>query len=218
MSDLTAAALAAPLPEDDPDADVALMLALQRGQDSALNGLMQRWRGPLIAFFLRSTGRAEEAADLAQETFVRVYTSRARYQPSGKFSTWLFTIAANLARNFARWRGRHPTVELAGALEDGETAESAMERLSLNPPPGAPDALPLEPGQALEAEERARAVRAAIRSLPEDMREALILFTYHDLSYRDIAKIQGTREKNVENRLYRARVMLKERLAGLMER
>ena len=217
MSDVTAAALAAPRPEEDPDADVALMLALQRGEDAALNGLMQRWRGPLLAFFLRSTGREEEAADLAQETFVRVYTSRARYQRSGKFSTWLFTIAANLARNFARWRSRHPTVDLAGASEDGESVENALDRLSQRPPAGAPQTAPEHPSQVLEAEERAEAVRAAIQALPEDMREALILFTYHDLSYREIAKIQSTGEKTVENRLYRARILLKERLQALME-
>jgi RNA polymerase sigma-70 factor (ECF subfamily) len=208
MSDLGAEAdpaafQARDLPAAPPEAaeeDTRLMLALRAGQDSALNELMRRWRTPLIAFFLRSTGSGEEAADLAQETFTRVYLSRERYQPGGKFSTWLFTIAANLARNFARWRGRHPTVEL-------DAQPAYQEKPGQDPVPSA----------ELEARERAETVRRAIGTLPEEMREALILFMYHDLPYREIAKIQSTNEKTVENRLYRARLQLKERLRELLE-
>jgi len=80
--------------EADPDAE--LMLRLKNGEDWILNELMTRWQQPLVAFIYRYIGRETEALDLAQETFVRVYATRHRYAVRGKFSTWLFTIAANL--------------------------------------------------------------------------------------------------------------------------
>src|SRR5258708_31829968 len=90
--------------EADPDAE--LMLRLKNGEDWILNELMTRWQQPLVAFIYRYIGRETEALDLAQETFVRVYATRHRYAVRGKFSTWLFTIAANLCRNYLRWRQR----------------------------------------------------------------------------------------------------------------
>ena len=90
--------------EADPDAE--LMLRLKNGEDRILNELMTRWQQPLVAFTYRYIGRETEALDLAQETFVRVYATRHRYAVRGKFSTWLFTIAANLCRNYLRWRQR----------------------------------------------------------------------------------------------------------------
>jgi RNA polymerase sigma factor (sigma-70 family) len=86
--------------EADPDAE--LMLRLKNGEDWILNELMTRWQQPLVAFIYRYIGRETEALDLAQETFVRVYETRHRYAVRGKFSTWLFTIAANLCRNYLR--------------------------------------------------------------------------------------------------------------------
>src|SRR5260221_11354106 len=94
--------------EADPDAE--LMLRLKNGEDWILNELMTRWQQPLVAFIYRYIGRETEALDLAQKTFVRVYATRHRYAVRGKFSTWLFTIAANLCRNYLRWRQRRGDV------------------------------------------------------------------------------------------------------------
>jgi RNA polymerase sigma factor (sigma-70 family) len=99
-------------PETLPDADIEAMKRLADGDDLALNGIMHRWKDKVAAFLYRMTGSAEAAADLAQETFVRLYQSRARYQPAAAFPTYLFRIAANLGRNHARWRTRHPTVSV----------------------------------------------------------------------------------------------------------
>src|SRR5258707_13943695 len=90
--------------EADPDAE--LMLRLKNGEDWILNELMTRWQQPLVGFIYRYIGRETEALDLAQETFVRVYETRFRYTVRGKFSTWLFAIAANLCRNYLRRRQR----------------------------------------------------------------------------------------------------------------
>jgi RNA polymerase sigma-70 factor, ECF subfamily len=90
--------------EADPDAE--LMLRLKNGENWILNKLMTRWQQPLVAFIYRYIGRETEALDLAQETFVRVYETRHRYTVRGKFSIWLFTIAAN-GNGLRNWSSGH---------------------------------------------------------------------------------------------------------------
>jgi len=94
--------------------DRADMEKLQAGHDAALNDLMERHAAPVFHFLCRMVGNEDDANDLAQETFVRVFKSAKSFRAEQKFSTWLFTIAANLARNHFRWRSRHPN----GSLDD----------------------------------------------------------------------------------------------------
>jgi RNA polymerase sigma factor (sigma-70 family) len=112
----------------DSDArDRADMEKLQSGNDAALNDLMERHATPVFHFLCRLTGHEDDANDLAQETFVRVFKSRGSYRSGEKFSTWLFTIAANLARNHFRWRTRHPNVSMdAESPETGQTVGSTL--------------------------------------------------------------------------------------------
>ncbi|MCB1207615.1 MAG: sigma-70 family RNA polymerase sigma factor, partial [Verrucomicrobiae bacterium] len=110
-----------------PDADTVLMQRLAGGEDLALNELMTRWRERVAAFLLRMLGDHATAMDLTQETFVRLYTSRHSYKPVAAFSTYLFHIAANLARTQARWRKRHPTVPMED--ESGEIRHEAVDSL-----------------------------------------------------------------------------------------
>lgn len=189
---------APPVAHDD---DVASMLRLQNGDDLALNGLMARWQTPLIAFTLRYTGNAADAVDLAQESFVRVYESRGRYQPTAKFSTWLFAIAANLCRNLARWRERHPTISLSTPGEDGEPALASTL--------AAHDGTPADNA---ERNDLANAVREHVQTLPHDLKTVILLFEYHELGYEEIAATLGCTPKAVETRLYRARQRLRESL------
>jgi RNA polymerase sigma-70 factor (ECF subfamily) len=186
----------------EPDEDAEIMLRLKAGEDLALNELMNRWQTPLVSFILRYTGNAEDALDLAQEAFVQVYESRHRYQPSAKFSTWLFTIAANLSRNLARWRARHPVVPLDQAEDDGEPSLG-----SLIPAPGD------SPSDSAERNDLARAVRQHVENLPHDLKTVVLLFEYQDFSYEEIAATLGCTPKAVETRLYRARQLLRESLA-----
>jgi len=181
--------------------DRADMERLAAGQDAALNDLMERHATPVFHFLCRMVGNEDDANDLAQETFARVFRARASFRPNEKFSTWLFTIAANLARNHFRWRSRHPTVSL-----DAETGDSEQTIGSTLP---AGDLAPNE--QALAAE-RAQAVRAAVGNLPEDLREAIVLCEWEDLSIAEAAAILESTPKAVESRLYRARQTLRERL------
>ena len=181
--------------------DGADMQRLAGGHDAALNDLMARHARPVFQFLCRMLGNEDDANDLAQETFVRVYQHRASFKPGARFTTWLYTIAANLARNHHRWRARHPNVSLDA--ESDATGESIGDLLPASNP--APDS-------AAVATERAAAVRAAVASLPADMREVIILCEWQDLSSAEAAAILETTPKAIDNRLYRARNLLRERL------
>jgi len=196
---------AQPAPEDagrQADAlDRADMEKLQAGQDAALNDLMERHATPVFHFLCRMTGNEDDANDLAQETFVRVFKSSGSFRPEQKFSSWLFTIAANLARNHFRWRARHPNVSLDA--ENPETEQSLGGTLPADGP---------APNEAALAAERAQAVRVAVGKLPEDLREAIVLCEWENRSTAEAATILETTPKAVESRLYRARQVLRERL------
>lgn len=190
------------MPDIPPDADIEDMKRLADGDDLALNAVMQRWKDKVSAFLYRMTGSPEVAADLAQETFVRLYHSRARYQPTAAFATYLFRIAANLGRNHARWRTRHPTV----SIEDCTT--------TLQQIPGH-DA---SPDEAAQQQETTLRIEKAIAALPVDLREALHLFTYQEMSQHEIAQTLGCSIKAVETRIYRARQILRDLLSDIRQR
>ena len=189
---------------DTADADArdrADMARLAAGHDAALNDLMDRHATTVFHFLSRMLGNEEDANDLAQETFVRVFQHRARFQPEAKFTTWLYTIAGNLARNHQRWRSRHPNVSLDAAYDHSEQSLG--------------DVLPaadLSPNEAAMNVERANAVRAAVHALPEDLREAVILCEWQDLPVAQAAAVLQTTPKAVQSRLYRARQRLRDHL------
>jgi RNA polymerase sigma-70 factor (ECF subfamily) len=181
--------------------DRADMERLAAGHDMALNDLMERHATPLFRFLCRMLGNEEDANDLAQETFVRVFRASASFRTSEKFSTWLYTIAANLARNHFRWRSRHPNVSLEA--ETGESEQTLGGTLPAKGP--APD-------EQAQAAERAATVRAAVGKLPEDLRAAIVLCEWEERSVAEAAAILEATPKAVESRLYRARQILRERL------
>ena len=177
------------------------MERLAAGHDAALNNLMERHATPVFQFLYRMVGNEDDANDLAQETFVRVFKSRKSFRTNEKVSTWLYTIAANLARNHFRWRRRHPAVSLEAEIADSQ--QTLGGTLPANTP------TPVE--QAL-AVERAAVVRAAVGKLPEDLHEAIVLCEWEARSVAEAAAILDTTPKAVESRLYRARRILRERL------
>ena len=181
--------------------DRADMERLMAGQDTALNELMERHATPLFHFLCRMLGNEDDANDLAQETFVRVFRARDSFRRNEKFSTWLYTIAANLARNHFRWRSRHPNVSLEA--ETGASEQTLAGTLPANGP---------APNEQALAAERAAAVRVAVGKLPEDLREAIVLCEWEECTVAEAAAILETTLKAVESRLYRARQILRERL------
>ncbi|HTV40730.1 MAG TPA: sigma-70 family RNA polymerase sigma factor [Candidatus Sulfotelmatobacter sp.] len=181
--------------------DQADMERLAAGHDAALNDLMERYATPIFHFLCRMVGNEDDASDLAQETFVRIFRSRDSFRRGEKFSTWAYTIAANLARNHFRWRSRHPNVSLE--IETGESEKTLGSSLPANDP------TPIE--QALVAE-RFASVRKAVSKLPEDLREAIVLCEWEDHSVAEAANILAATPKAIESRLYRARQILRQQL------
>jgi RNA polymerase sigma-70 factor, ECF subfamily len=190
-------------PADSDDQDRSDMARLCAGHDPALNALMDRHGERLFHYLLRQLSNESDAADLAQEAFVRVYQNRARFNPAHKFSTWLYAIATNLLRDRFRWHKRHPQVSL-----DAEREGTGALRDTL------PDNA-ASPAEQMATKERAAEVRKAIASLPEDLRTALILSEYEGLAHAEIGAVLNCTAKAVENRLYRARNHLRQRLVNL---
>jgi len=181
--------------------DQADMARLAAGHDAALNDLMARHAAPVLRLLCRMLNHEDDANDLAQETFVRVFRARDQFRPGEKFSTWLFTIAANLARNQIRWRTRHPNVSLDAETNPGD--QPLASTLAATGP---------TPKEQVLSAERAAAVRSAVNSLPEDLREAIVLCEWEERSMAEAAVILAATPKAVESRLYRARQLLRERL------
>lgn len=177
------------------------MERLAAGHDAALNDLMARHAAPVFHFLCRMVGNEDDANDLAQETFVRVFKSSKSFRANEKFATWLFAIAANLARNHFRWRRRHPNVSLE--TEAGNSEQTLGGTLPASSP---------TPNESTLTAERAAAVRQAVAQLPDDLREAIVLCEWEERSVAEAAAILETTPKAVESRLYRARRRLRERL------
>src|SRR6266498_245541 len=186
--------------------DAQDMARLVAGRDAALNDLMERHAEKLFHYLFRSLQDEADAADLAQETFVRVYQNRAKFDARQKFSTWLYAIASNLVRDRFRWRSRHRQVSLDA--ENEATGNDFRELLSGHEP---------SPSESLQAEERAEAVRRAVAALPEELRLPLILTEYEGRSQAEIGEILGCTPKAVETRLYRARQQLRVGLGKLLD-
>ncbi|MBI4572132.1 MAG: sigma-70 family RNA polymerase sigma factor [candidate division NC10 bacterium] len=174
--------------------DLELMLAVKAGDRTAFEQLYRRYRDRLYAFLVRYTGDPSSAQDLFQETFLRVFRDRARYEPRAAFATWLFTIARNLFLDSVK-RAWTP-----GTFIEPETATLSIP----DPTPG-----PLE---TLAQEEAEAVLRRAVASLAEEDRAILLLSRFEGLRYREIAKILGTSEGAVKVRAHRALQALRRAL------
>jgi RNA polymerase sigma-70 factor, ECF subfamily len=184
--------------------DAQDMSRLVNGHEAALNELMDRHAERLFHYLVRSLQNEDDAADLAQETFVRVYQNRAKFETSQKFTVWLYAIASNLVKDRYRWRSRHPQSSLDA--ENEETGANLEDNLRDSK---------LGPDETLQKEESAEAVRNAIAALPEELRQPLILSVYQELPQAEIAQILKCSVKAVETRIYRARQQLRGSLGSL---
>lgn len=177
--------------------DEVLMAELAGGDEIALGALMTRWELPLKCYLERLLANAADAEDLAQETFVRLYKVRRDFKNGARFSPWLYSIASNLAKNRLRWRSVRQLI----SLDTAEPDSPAFQRPDPDATTGAHTAM---------EKERADAVRAAIASLPLDLRTAIILAEYEGLSHIEVGAALGCTAKAVEGRLHRARTALRQ--------
>jgi RNA polymerase sigma-70 factor, ECF subfamily len=186
------------------------MLDVKSGDESSFELLLQRYRTPLVNFLYRMVRSREQAEDLAQEVFIRVYRAREEYVPSAKFTTWLFRIATNLALNSLRDH-RYQKLEMsidAPLTSSEEGDERPFEVADKHP----------TVEQELVEEERRKMIRHAIEKLPEKQRAAVLLHKYQELDYAEIAKILNCSESALKSLLFRAYEMLRVELAPLVRR
>jgi RNA polymerase sigma-70 factor, ECF subfamily len=191
------------------DPDVRLMLQVRDGDAAAFTELVLRYQNRLLTVLEHLVGSREQAEDLAQDVFVRVFKARHRYEPEAKFSTWLFTIANNVASNALRSRSRRREVRVLEG--NGDTSPLALDQL-------AKAASGLMPARALDKAEQAEMVRHAVSALSERQRMALLLAKFEGMSYQDIAQSMGLSVQAIKSLLSRARVNLKEILTPYVER
>jgi RNA polymerase sigma-70 factor (ECF subfamily) len=184
------------------DPDVRLMLQVRDEVPGAFEVLVGRYQHRLVGVLAHLVGSVEEAEDLTQEVFLRIYRGRKGYRPRAKFSTWLFTIANNVAINHLQRKRRKPTVPFTGA-SGSQGFLKAQEVLPA--PDGTPSA------QVRQAE-LADIVQAAVEALDEDQKFAVLLNKFEDMSYAEIADVMGRSEPAVKSLLARARTNLRARL------
>jgi RNA polymerase sigma-70 factor (ECF subfamily) len=186
------------------DPDIQVMLRVRGDEVGAFEELVERYQRRLVAVMHHLVGNGEEAEDLAQEVFLRVYRSRKKYRPRSKFSTWLFTIANNLALNYLRARQRRPVVRL-NTRDSGPLGPRPAEQLVSDAGTG--------PSEKIEKQELATVIRRALDELNERQRMAVVLNKFEDMNYAEIAEVMGLTTKAVKSLLSRARMNLRDALA-----
>jgi RNA polymerase sigma-70 factor (ECF subfamily) len=189
--------------DSDEPGDFALMRRVKTGDMEAFEILVERHQHSVVGTVAKMLGGDSEAEDIAQMVFLRVWKSAARYEPSAKFTTWLMTITRNLVFNEMRRRQRSRFVPMEVEQEDAPERQFADHE--------APAA-----SEELLKKEMQGAINAAIASLPEAQRMAIVLRRYEDMPYEEIAKVLRTSVPAVKSILFRARAELKEKLQAYL--
>lgn len=198
------------------DRDGQLMLRVREGDTQSFALLLERHRGPVIHFLYRMVQNQAVAEELAQEVFLRVYKSRETYQPTAKFTTWLYRIATHLALNVIR-DGKHERgqdrLDSSGAVRAGSQQDEAGDAgPARQVADGGPSA-----EEAMVRDARFGEVREAISALPEKQRAAVMMHKYDNLGYAQIAGALGCSESALKSLLFRAYETLRARLSHLAQ-
>ena len=186
-----------------PDPDAELMLRVKRGDMEAFTALVEKYKQPVINLIARTIHDETEAEDVAQNVFLQVHKSAARYEVSAKFTTWLFTIARNLCLNEIRRRVRHPGDSLDAAPRHADEDQPARQF---------EDTKNFTPDIAAAHAELEQKIEEALAALPENQRTAILLYQRQEMSYEEIAAVLGCTLASVKSLIFRGREALKERL------
>jgi len=170
--------------------EVSLLRAALAGETEAWGEIVSRYKDAVFGLCLGFLRNRADAEDLTHDAFIRAYDNLRRYHLEKRFSTWMFTIAANLCRNRLRYRKNHPVVEQPKHIAGGR-----------------------DPASIVAGEDRQRRVQEALNALPYGYRAPLVLRFFNDLSYREIGEILGIPEGTVKTRIHRGKAMLKDRIA-----
>lgn len=184
------------------DYDAELMLRVKSGDDASFGVLLEKHRNPVIHFLYRMVQNGAVAEELAQEVFLRVYRSRASYEPTAKFTTWLFRIATHLALNSLRdGKNERKQESLDDAFEDQPVRQVSDSRPTVE--------------QDMLYQARLAEVKDAIQTLPDKQRAAVLMHKYEEMEYSQIARALGCSESAVKSLLFRAYETLRARLAHM---
>lgn len=188
--------------DDDAKIDIGLMLKVKTGDFDAFESLVERHQHAVVGTVAKMTGRPDDAEDVAQQVFLRVWKAAPRYEPKAKFTTWLFTITRNLVFNETRKRSRRQEVSIEEREEEmhHQTADDALSK----------------PDENFLCNELEQAIDAAIQSLPEKQRLAVIMRRFEEVPYEEIGKVLELSLPAVKSLLFRARAQLKEALKGYL--
>ena len=184
------------------DRDAELMLRVKEGDDASFGILLDKHRSPVVHFLFRMVQNQAVAEELAQEVFLRVYRSRSTYEPTAKFTTWLFRIATHLALNALR-DGKN---ERSQERLDDDTGDMPVRQVSDRKP---------SVEQSMVHQAKMAEIRRAIAGLPEKQRAAVLMHKYEEMEYSQIAKVLGCSESAVKSLLFRAYETLRARLAHM---
>jgi RNA polymerase sigma-70 factor (ECF subfamily) len=201
-----------PRPQADPaeDAnaqDLRWMARIKTGDTEALRELIEAHQHRIVGTVTKMLGDDSDAEDIAQQVFIRLWKSAGRYEPTAKFTTWLFKITRNLVFNELRRRKRHPATSLDRPLDPDEPERTLQ----------AADTSTKTPDTALLDDEMQAAIQRAIDELPETQRMAIILRRYDDISYEEIGEILDLSVPAVKSVLFRARTELREKLKQYLD-
>lgn len=167
--------------------EVSLLRAALAGETAAWGEIVSRYKDAVFGLCLGFMRNRADAEDMTHDAFIRAYDNLRRYHLDKRFSTWIFTIAANLCRNRLRYRKNHPVVEPPRHMPGGS-----------------------DPASIVANEDRQKRIQKALSALPYGYRAPLVLRFYNDLSYREIGEILGIPEGTVKTRIHRGKAMLKE--------
>ncbi len=189
--------------------DHELVAATREGSEAAFQEIVRRYGNPITNFICRMIADYDRAVELAQETFLRVYTSRDRYEATYSFSTYIYRIATNLAISELRQRKRRHMLSIFTPWKSENHDDDDQPMLDL------PDTRPLQDVDLIDRERRT-AVARAIKTLPEKYRAALVLRDVEGISYDRIAEILEISEGTVKSRINRARNLLRDKLQAYL--
>jgi len=182
--------------------DAEVMLRVKAGDEPAFDYLVQKYRRPMVSFMYRMAHNAAAAEDLAQEVFLRVYRSRASYEASAKFTTWLYRIATNLAVNHARDTRHERPENMASLDEPDEQTGTTMDVADTSP----------NVEERLVRQERLKAIRQSVENLPERQRLAVLMHKYQQMDYKQIGEVLKLSESATKSLLFRAYETLRQQL------
>jgi len=196
--------LSIPMASMAVDFDAQLMCRVRDGDNQSFSVLLERHRTPMVHYLYRMVQNQAVAEELAQEVFLRVFRSRSSYEPSAKFTTWLFRIATHLALNWLR-DGKY---ERHRESLDGDAIGFIVRQV--------PDRNPTVEEHLL-ANVRVHEIRDAIKDLSENQKTAVIMHKYQEMDYGQIARVLNCSESAVKSLLFRAYERLRARLAHLAD-